>query len=146
MAFTNYQQYSWLSSTSAGHRLCSLAEVMPKILVVEDDLRGRYLVCEVLRREGYQVAEASDGAEALGMVLTERVNLVITDLVMPKLNGFEFLEQLHSLNPQMPVIFITGYRSVVSKTLLQDVAEIIRKPFEFEALRSAVKRALIAER
>jgi CheY-like chemotaxis protein len=117
---------------------------MPKILVVEDDLRGRYLVCEVLRREGYQVAEASDGAEALGIVLTERVNLVITDLVMPKLNGFEFLEQLHSINPQIPVIFITGHLSVVSgQTLLQDVAEIIRKPFEFEALRSAVKRALI---
>jgi CheY-like chemotaxis protein len=116
---------------------------MPKILVVEDDLRGRYLVCEVLRREGYQVAEASDGAEALRIVLTERVNLVITDLVMPKLNGFEFLEQLHSINPQMPVIFITGHLSVVSgQTLLQDVAEIIRKPFEFEALRSAVKRAL----
>jgi CheY-like chemotaxis protein len=116
---------------------------MPKILVVEDDLRGRYLVCEVLRTEGYQVVEASDGAEALGIVLTERVNLVITDLVMPKLNGFEFLEQLHSISPQMPVIFITGYLSVVrGKTLPQDVAEIIRKPFEFEALRSAVKRAL----
>jgi two-component system, OmpR family, response regulator len=119
---------------------------MPKILVVEDDLRGRYLVCEVLRREGYHVAEASDGAEALGIVFTERVNLVITDLVMPKLNGFEFLEQLHSINPQIPVIFITGHLSVISgQTLLQDVAEIIRKPFEFEALRSAVKRALIAE-
>jgi CheY-like chemotaxis protein len=116
---------------------------MPKILVVEDDLRGRYLVCEVLRTEGYQVVEASDGAEALEIVLTERVNLVITDLVMPKLNGFEFLEQLHSISPQMPVIFITGYLSVVrGKTLTQDVAEIIRKPFEFEALRSAVKRAL----
>ena len=118
---------------------------MPKILVVEDDLRGRYLVCEVLRTEGYQVVEASDGAEALEIVLTERVNLVITDLVMPKLNGFEFLEQLHSISPQMPVIFITGYLSVVrGKTLTQDVAEIIRKPFEFEALRSAVKRALTA--
>ena len=116
---------------------------MPKILVVEDDPQGRYLVCAVLRREGYQVAEASDGAEALEIVLTERVNLVITDLVMPKLNGFEFLEQLHSISPQMPVIFITGHHSVVSgKTLLQDVAEIIRKPFEFEALRSAVQRIL----
>lgn len=116
---------------------------MPKILVVEDDLRGRYLVCEVLRREGYEVAEASDGAEALEIVLTERVNLVITDLVMPKLNGFELLEKLHSINPQMPVIFITGHLSVVSgQTLLQDVAEIIRKPFEFDALRSTVQRVL----
>jgi DNA-binding NtrC family response regulator len=68
---------------------------------------------------------------------------VITDLVMPKLNGFKFLEQLHLINPQLPVIFITGYLSVVTgKTLLQDVAEIISKPFEFDTLRSAVQRAL----
>ena len=86
------------------------------------------------------MAEAGDGAEALEIVLTERVNLVITDLVMPKLNGFKFLEQLHSINPQMPVIFITGYLSVVAgKTRLQDVAETIPKPFEFDVLRSAVK-------
>jgi CheY-like chemotaxis protein len=116
---------------------------MPTILVVEDDPRGRYLICEVLRREGYQVEEAGDGTEALEIVRTQRVNLVITDLVMPKLNGFKFLEQLHLINPQMPVIFITGYLSVVAgKKLLQDVAEIIPKPFEFDALRSAVRRAL----
>jgi two-component system, OmpR family, response regulator len=65
------------------------------------------LVCEVLRREGYQLEEAGDGTEALEVVYTQRVNLVITDLVMPKLNGFKFLEQLHSINPQTPVIFIT---------------------------------------
>src|SRR5918994_2180061 len=117
-------------------------KVMAKILVVEDDSRGRYLICEVLRREGYEVAQAADGTEALEIVLTERVNLVITDLVMPKLNGFKFLEQLHSINRQIPVIFVTGYLSVVTgKTLLQDVAEIIPKPFEFDVLRSAVKRA-----
>ena len=99
-------------------------KVMAKILVVEDDSRGRYLICEVLRREGYEVAQAADGTEALEIVLTERVNLVITDLVMPKLNGFKFLEQLHSINRQIPVIFVTGYLSVVTgKTLLQDVAE-----------------------
>lgn len=116
---------------------------MPTILVVEDDPRGRYLIYEVLRRDGYQVEEAGDGTEALEIVRTQRVNLVITDLVMPKLNGFKFLEQLHLINPQMPVIFITGYLSVVAgKKLLQDVAEIIPKPFEFDALRSAVRRAL----
>jgi CheY-like chemotaxis protein len=116
---------------------------MPTILVVEDDPRVRFLICEVLRREGHQVAEAGDGAEALELVRTQRVNLVITDFVMPKVNGLKFVEQLHSINPRIPVIFVTGYLSVVAgKTLLQDVSEILEKPFELDALRSAVQRFL----
>jgi CheY-like chemotaxis protein len=116
---------------------------MPTILVVEDDPLGRFLVCEVLRRERYRVEEAGDGAEALEVVRTKRVNLVITDLVMPKLNGFKFVEQLRLIDPRMPIIFITGYLSAVTgKTLLQDVAEVLPKPFEFDALRSAVQRIL----
>jgi CheY-like chemotaxis protein len=116
---------------------------MPTILVVEDDPRVRFLICEVLRREGYQVAEAGDGAEALELVRTQRVNLVITDFVMPKVNGLKFVEQLHSINPRIPVIFVTGYLSVVAgKTLLQDVSEILEKPFELDALRAAVQRVL----
>jgi CheY-like chemotaxis protein len=117
--------------------------IMPTILVVEDDRRGRYLVCEVLRREGYQVEEARDGAEALEVIRTKRIDLVITDLVMPKLNGFKFVEQLRLINPRMPIIFTTGYLSVITgKTLLQDIAEVLPKPFEFDALRSTVKRLL----
>jgi two-component system, OmpR family, response regulator len=116
---------------------------MPKILVVEDDLRGRYLVCEVLRREGYQIEQAGDGAEALQVVRTKQVDLVITDLVMPKLNGFKFVEQLRLIDPRMPIIFTTGYLSAVTgKTLLQDIAEVLPKPFEFDTLRSAVQRLL----
>ena len=84
-----------------------------------------------------------DGAEALEVVRTKRVNLVITDLVMPKLNGFKFVEQLRLIDPRMPVIFTTGYLSAVTgKPLLQDVAEVLPKPFEFDALRSAVQRVL----
>jgi CheY-like chemotaxis protein len=101
------------------------------------------LICEVLRREGYEVAEAGDGAEALELVRTQRVNLVITDFVMPKMNGIKFVEALHSINPRIPVIFVTGYLSVIAgKTLLQDVSEILEKPSEFDALRLAVQRVL----
>ena len=57
------------------------------------------MVCEVLPREGYQIEEASDGAEALKVVRTKRIDLVITDLVMPKLNGFKFVDQLHTIDP-----------------------------------------------
>jgi CheY-like chemotaxis protein len=116
---------------------------MPTILVVEDDPLERYLVCGVLRRDGYQVEEARDGAEALDVVRTKRIDLVITDLVMPKLNGFKFVEQLHLIEPRMPMIFTTGYLcAVTGKTLLHDVAVVLTKPVELDALRSAVHRIL----
>jgi len=91
------------------------------VLVVEDDRLNRNLICKVLRNEG----------------------LVITDFVMPRLNGLKFVEQLHSLQPRLPIILITGYLSAISgKAILDNVAEIIPKPFELDVLRSTVHRML----
>jgi two-component system, cell cycle sensor histidine kinase and response regulator CckA len=71
-------------------------------------------------------------------------DLVVTDFVMPKLNGLKFVEELHSLHPRLPILFITGYLSVISgRTILDDVAEILPKPFELSVLRSTVQRLLI---
>jgi CheY-like chemotaxis protein len=113
------------------------------ILVVEDDPLNRYVICSVLRYEGYQIVEASDGAEALELLCAQRFDLVITDFVMPKLNGRKFIEQLHFLHPRIPIIFITADRSVISgKAMLDDVAEVLLKPFELNVLRSTVQRLL----
>jgi CheY-like chemotaxis protein len=113
------------------------------ILVVEDDLLNRDLICKVLRKEGYRVVEACDGAIALEILQVLPFDLVITDFMMPKLNGIEFVEHLHSLQPRIPIIFITGFLSVISsKTILDDVAEVLAKPFELDVLRSTVHRLL----
>jgi CheY-like chemotaxis protein len=113
------------------------------ILVVEDDPLNRYLISKVLRYEGYQIVEASDGAEALELLCAQCFDLVITDFVMPRLNGRKFIEQLHFLHPRIPIIFITAYRSVISgKAILDDVAEVLPKPFELNVLRSTVQRLL----
>ena len=97
----------------------------------------------MLRREGHRVLEACDGAIALEMLQALRCDLVITDFVMPKLNGVKFVEQLHTLQPQMPIILITGYLSAVSGTTIVDkVAEFLAKPFELDVLRSTVRRLL----
>ena len=113
------------------------------ILVVEDDLLNRNLICKVLRQEGHRVVEACDGAVALEILQMFRFDLVITDFVMPKLDGIKFVEQLHSLQPRLPIVFITGYLSVISgKAILDEVAEILRKPFEPDLLRSTVQRLL----
>ena len=114
------------------------------ILVVEDDRAGRNLICEVLRDEGYQIFEASNGAEALDLVYAQRFDLVITDFVMPKLNGLKFVEQLHRLQPRLPIIVITGYLSITSrKRMLKNVAEVLTKPFGLGVLLSTVQRLLI---
>jgi len=78
------------------------------VLVVEDDRLNRNLICKVLRIEGHQIVEASDGAEALELLYAQRFDLVITDFVMPRLNGLKLVDQLHPLQPRPPIIFITG--------------------------------------
>ena len=113
------------------------------ILVVDDDRSTRKLVSTVLRQEGHQIVEACDGAIALEILQTLRCDLVITDFVMPKLNGLGLVEQLHSLQPQMPIIFITAYLSTISdRTIVDEAAEFLPKPFELDVLRSTVERLL----
>jgi len=83
------------------------------------------------------------GTDALGILQMMHFDLVITDFVMPKLNGLKFVKQLHALQPRLPIIFIAGYRSAISRTtMLEDVAEILPKPFELIVLRSTVQRLL----
>ena len=113
------------------------------ILVVEDDRLNRELLSKVLRQEGYQVLEACDGDIALKILQVLPCDLVITDFLMPMLNGIEFVDQLRSLQPQMPVIFITGYLPAISdKKIVHEVAGILAKPFEPNVLRSSVRRLL----
>jgi CheY-like chemotaxis protein len=115
------------------------------ILVVEDDRLNRELFSKVLRQEGYKVLEAGDGDIALKILQAFPCDLVITDFLMPMLNGIEFVEQLRSLHPQLPIIFITGYLSAISdKKIVDEVAEILAKPFEPNVLRSSVHRLLDA--
>src|SRR5262245_57576336 len=97
----------------------------------------------MLLREGHQVLEAADGAMALEILQAIPCDLVITDFLMPKLSGIEFVEELHSLQPQMPIILITGYLAAVSGTTIIDkVAEVLAKPFDLNLLRSTVYRLL----
>ena len=114
------------------------------ILVVDDDRLNRELIAKALRKDGHRVVEACDGALGLEILQALSFDLVITDFVMPKLNGIEFVERLHSLQPSLPILFITGYLSIISdKTMLNDVAGILGKPFELETLRSTVQHLLI---
>lgn len=117
------------------------------ILVVEDDFLNRKLLCTVLRKEGHGVVEACDGAQALELLEMQRFDLMITDFVMPKVNGLKLVEQVHSLRPRLAIIFITGYLARSSaKAILDDAGEVLLKPFEarcFEVNYSTPTRQLM---
>src|SRR6266545_5279975 len=72
------------------------------ILLVEDEAITRNAFADALRREGHQVVQAADGVQALSLVDNCRVDLVITDLVMPRLNGFELIGQIRSKRSHVP--------------------------------------------
>src|SRR5262249_53091818 len=98
------------------------------------------MINKVLRTEGHQVLEASDGAIALEILQAIHCDLLITDFLIPKLSGIKFIEQVHTVQPQIPIILTTGYLFAVSGTTIVDkVAEVLTKPFDLNALRSSVR-------
>ena len=83
---------------------------MKSIIVVDDDAAVRRIASRILSEEGFRVLEASDGDEAIR--LAERfgpdIGLVVTDIVMPRLNGIELLERLSRIHPALPVVLMSG--------------------------------------
>ena len=82
-----------------------------KLLVVEDDQAVRRLLVRILERAGYEVADATNGSDALELFRLdgEGIQLVLTDLVMPRMGGREFAERLRGFRPDVPVVFMSGY-------------------------------------
>ncbi|HKT60012.1 MAG TPA: ATP-binding protein [Gemmatimonadales bacterium] len=119
-----------------------------RILVVEDEAMLRDLARRALERKGYDVVVVTDGASALRLLEgdTPRFDLVLTDVVMPKLNGKELADRVWSRFPGLPVLFMTGYspQEVLKRGLVIASASVIQKPFTPEALVEAVERLLNA--
>ena len=118
-----------------------------RILLVDDDAPLRRLLAKSLTRAGYQVVEASDGNEALQLFQAHASDLVITDLIMPGIEGLELIMRLRKFCPQVRVIAISGggrnapedYLSI-AKTI--GACHVLAKPFLNEALLGAVAAAL----
>jgi signal transduction histidine kinase/CheY-like chemotaxis protein len=126
------------------------ARVPARILVVEDQPEVRELAVSALRRVGYDVAEATDGDEAFAR-FGERAlafALLLTDVVMPGLNGRELAERLRERNPRLLVIFMSGYTDEIldQQSLIGPGAEFLAKPFTPGALVRQVDRLLLSQR
>jgi len=118
------------------------------ILVIDDDPVMRESVCDILEIENYKVIEAGDGIDVLPIVEKEHVDLVITDILMPQVEGNELVFKLKKFRPDLKVIGMTGGGRLVSveqvKQLCPDVLfeKILTKPFLREELLAQVEAAL----
>jgi CheY-like chemotaxis protein len=112
------------------------------VLVVEDDRWGRKIISDILRRDGYDVVEAVDGAQAIELLERRSFDLIISDVVMPNMDGLKLLEHIRRVS-RTPVILMSGYLFNESgKNSLLDKAEFLQKPFDFNVLRSMARRLL----
>jgi len=111
-----------------------------RILLLEDDLMLNELISERLSKK-YTVASFTDGEKALNSVLKERYDLLLLDVDVPSINGFELLELLRTTNIITPAIFITA--KTTSKDLKQGFEvggnDYIKKPFDFEELEARIE-------
>ncbi|MBU1998722.1 MAG: response regulator [Candidatus Omnitrophota bacterium] len=83
-----------------------------KILVVDDEQDVRERIKSILERRGYQVFTAGDGQEGLDKVKSDDIDIVYCDIVMPNMDGFEFLKKFREFNIKAEVIMVTGYSTV----------------------------------
>jgi len=116
---------------------------MFRILLIEDDRTLRRALALTLSKKGYDVTEAENGDEGLRAAREQRVDLVITDLIMPGKEGLETIRELRRHSPLVPIIAITGGGRGAATNYLQmaaqfGAAKVFEKPFDFSALCEAV--------
>jgi DNA-binding NtrC family response regulator len=114
-----------------------------KILVVEDEAMMRNLLLKILESEGYKVVLASSAQEALEKLDQDKFDLMLSDVKMPGMNGFELLEKVKSRWADMAVIVMTGYGDAytIKEALVKGADEYLSKPFKSHEVSLIVERA-----
>lgn len=115
-----------------------------KVLVVDDELGFRDLLTYELGFLGHQVLTAASGDEAIEKIRGKDIDVVISDLTMPKRNGLETLSALKAIDPQVEVIMVTGYATLenAARSIELGAYDFITKPFQVHDLAKLIDRAL----
>lgn len=121
-----------------------MSEQRPRILVVEDDLSILTGVSMNLRYEGYEVLQAQDGERGLEMAVTDAPDLIVLDVMMPRVNGYEVLRELRSRGVRTPVLVLSAKGMERDKVLGLDLGadDYVVKPFGVAELMARVKAVL----
>ena len=117
---------------------------MHKVLIVDDELNMRLVLAAMLKKEGYIITSAADGREALQILKSNKMDVVITDLKMPHLDGMGLLNCITEKYPEVPVIMITAHGTVATavEALKKGALDYITKPFEQDEIKSVISKAI----
>lgn len=115
-----------------------------RILVVDDELSSRTGMARLLAGEGYVVNTAHDAAYALALAAVHPPDVVLTDLMMPGMDGVALLEKLHEGDPALPVIVVTAAWDLLAavRAVTAGADDYVAKPIDFDDLTRMLRRAL----
>jgi two-component system, cell cycle sensor histidine kinase and response regulator CckA len=115
------------------------------VLVVDDEAAIRHFAARILREEGFGVHEAPDGAAALDLIRQGAIDpaVVLSDIVMPKLDGVQLVRSLSALKPGLPILLMSGYGPVeLAQRGMPGLCGVLAKPFLPELLVAEVRRCI----
>ena len=119
---------------------------MIRILLAEDDTSMREYLARALTRVGYDVSAVGCGTEAIPLLATDKFDLLLTDIVMPEMDGIELAQKASAIDPDIRVMFITGFAAVAlqgGRTAPE--AKLLSKPFHLKDLVAEVDRLFQTE-
>ena len=122
-----------------------IRDVKPaRVLVIDDEESVRDILCRMLKVKGHQVAVASNGEEGIERFRTEPFDLVITDLGMPKISGWEVGKTIKGINPKVPIVMITGWGMELNREKMSEsgIDLVVSKPFQFDQVLELVSEAM----
>ncbi len=120
---------------------------MERVLIVDDEENTRIGLSKLLSQNGYQTQAAADGLEALACLGQENIDLVITDISMPGMNGLDFLYELRKLYPGVKVVMMTAYGGVDSylNSMNLGAFDYLNKPVKLRDLIAILERIFTSE-
>lgn len=119
---------------------------MPRILLAEDDETMRMFLSRSLEKAGYDVVTVSHGAEAIPYLTNEKFDLLLTDIVMPGMDGIELARRATAMHEELPVMFITGFAAVAMDRTKErpKSSRLLQKPFHLRDLVDEIEGILAA--
>jgi two-component system nitrogen regulation response regulator NtrX len=117
---------------------------MSNILIVDDEKAIRKTLSEILSYEGYKIDEAGDGEEGIRKFRDKEYDVILCDIKMPKMDGIEFLEKAKELNPDIPVIMISGHGTIETavEAVKKGAYDYISKPPDLNRLLITIRNAM----
>ena len=118
-----------------------------RVLIVDDEAEIRRLLVDLLGRPGWQIDLASDGQEAVDLIHRHDYDVVISDVLMPHIDGMDLLQRVHLIRPRTRVILMTGVGTTdwVKQALRLGAFDYVEKPFDLPAFREVVESAAQAK-